>query len=85
MRGWFGALLRNLTSLFGGWLALALRAGVGLAFGAGINFFGGAKSLEIHFSSHISRVKYNFPSHMPQAPNPTCTLGPYHFHIIILL
>ena len=30
--------------------------------GAASGFFRGTKSLAIHFSSHVSRVKYNFPS-----------------------
>ena len=42
-----------------------------LALGAASNFFGGTKSLGIHFSSNISRVKYSFPSNRrlkPQTP-----------------
>ena len=42
-----------------------------LALGAATDFFGGTKSLGIHFSSHISRVKYSFPSNTwpkPQTP-----------------
>ena len=64
--------------------ALGWGAAFPLALGAATDFFGGTKSSGIHFSSHISRVQFPI-KHMPQAPNTTCTLCPYYFHIIILL
>ena len=51
--------------------ALGCGAAFPLALGAATDFFGGTNSLGIHFSSHISRVKYSFPSNTwpkPQTP-----------------
>ena len=50
---------------------LGWGAAFALALGAATDFFGSTKSLEIHFSSHISRVKNSFPSNTwrkPQTP-----------------
>ena len=64
-RGWFGSRFSaRLHSQTWG-------AAFPLALGAATDFFGGTKSLGIHFSSHISRVKYSFPSNTwpkPQTP-----------------
>ena len=60
--------------------AKPVRVAAGFPLGWGVAFalalgaatdFGGTKSLGIHFSSHISRVKYSFPSNTwpkPQTP-----------------
>ena len=51
--------------------ALGWGATFAIALGAATDFCGGSKSLRIRFSSHMSRVKYSFPSNTwpkPQAP-----------------
>ena len=85
---WFGsrfsARLHSQTSPFGGWLSSWLGGSLCSCLGGSHRLRHQILRDPLFFSYITSEVQFPI-KHMAQAPNSTCTLCPYYFHIITLL